>query len=85
MKAYAGEFLVVKVAFTRYSIPNTLTPFHKRNKKTEQKVVFFVTYYLSCECQRNCNYKKNQRNCTDQPLFLGRTKKQQLVREKVEI
>ena len=41
MEAYAGEFLVVKVAFTRYSIPNTLTPFHKRNKKTEQKVVFF--------------------------------------------
>ena len=61
-----------------YSVP-------QKKKKTEQKVVFFVTYYLSCDCQRNCNCKKNQRNCTDQPLFLGRTKKQQLVREKVEI
>ena len=84
MKAYAGEFLVVKVAFTRYSIPNTLTPFHKR-KKNRTKSRLFVTYYLSCDRQRNCNCKKNQRICTDQPLFLGRTKKQQLVHEKVEI
>ena len=61
-----------------YSVP-------QKKKKTEQKVVFFVTYYLSCDCQRNCNCKKNQRNRTDQPLFLGRRKKQQLVREKVEI
>ena len=45
----------------------------------------FLSYYLSCGCQRNYNCKKNQRNCTDQPLFLGRTKKQQLEREKVEI
>ena len=57
MKAFAGDFLVVKVAFTIYSIPNTLTPFHKR-KKTEQKVVFFVTRYLSCDCQRIVNVKK---------------------------
>ena len=84
MKAYAGEFLVVKVAFTRYSIPNTLTPFQKKKKKQNKKSSFFVTYYLSCDCQRNCNCKKNQRSRTDQPLFLGRRKKQQLVHEKVE-
>ena len=40
MKAYAGEFLVVKVAFTRYSIPNTLTPFHKRKKNRTKSRLF---------------------------------------------
>ena len=84
MKAYTGEFLVVKVAFTRYSIPNTLTPFHKR-KKNRTKSRLFCNLLPFLRLSKNCNCKKNQRNCTDQPLFLGRTKKQQLVHEKVEI